>query len=317
MKKQYFISLFLTAIFFFTGCASLGIRDIPKDILEDKYTNSESEFIDINGVRVHYRDEGKGEPVLLLHGILSSLHTWDGWAEKLKSEYRVIRLDLPPFGLTGSGNFEYSRDNFIKFINDFTEALYIKEYNVAGNSLGGFFAWNLALSYPEKVKKLIVIDPAGYPQDTPLPVKLMASPFIGKISTFMTPEFMVRKNLKDTYGQPEKIDNQTIERYHELMLREGNREGARKLFMFIENMSTFSSYSWAISEIKQPTMIMWGGRDTWIPTEEMTRNWKRDLPDAELVIFENAGHIPMEEIPGETVITAIKFLSEVQKKRND
>lgn len=317
MKKQYFISLFLMAIFFFTGCASLGIRDIPKDILEDKYTNSESEFIDINGVRVHYRDEGKGEPVLLLHGILSSLHTWDGWAEKLKSEYRVIRLDLPPFGLTGSGNFEYSRDNFIKFINDFTEALYIKEYNVAGNSLGGFFAWNLALSYPEKVKKLIVIDPAGYPQDTPLPVKLMASPFIGKISTFMTPEFMVRKNLKDTYGQPEKIDNQTIERYHDLMLREGNREGARKLFMFIENMSTFSSYSWAISEIKQPTMIMWGGRDTWIPTEEMTRNWKRDLPDAELVIFENAGHIPMEEIPGETVITAIKFLSEVQKKRND
>lgn len=300
-------ALFSLLFLVLQGCSSLGIISRSPVDLEAKYANTESKFLEIDGTRVHYRDEGKGEPLLLLHGILASLHTWDGWAEKLKSRYRIIRLDIPPFGLTGQPGFAYTNENYLKFINDFTDALGIKKYHVAGSSLGGYFAWKMALAYPEKVDRLILLDPAAYPQDPPFPIKAFTMPVIGKVSTWITPKFIVAHNVRSTYGEPEKVTDETIDKYHELILRDGNREGIRGFFQFVQEMN--GKMPIEISEIKQPTLIMWGGRDAWIPTEEMTSNWKRDLPSAKLIIYEKAGHIPMEEIPDETAADADAFLS--------
>lgn len=289
------------------GCTTLGMKSIAPSELEAKYTNPDSRFIDIKGTRVHYRDEGQGEPLILLHGIFASLHTWDGWAERLKSRYRVIRLDLPPFGLTGPASFAYKKEDYLEFINDFTDALGIKKYNLAGNSLGGYFAWNIALAYPEKVEKLILIDAAAYPQDPPFPIKIFAMPVIGKIPTWITPRFMVAHNVESTYGDSEKVTEKTVDRYHELALRDGNREAIRSLFQYVDEMKDLMPLE--ISEIRQPTLIMWGEKDVWIPTEEMIRNWKRDLPEAKVIIYEGAGHIPMEEIPDVTAKDADDFIS--------
>jgi pimeloyl-ACP methyl ester carboxylesterase len=304
---RWFYTLVILSMLILQGCSSLGMKNIAPAELEARYANTESKFVEINGTRVHYRDEGQGEPLVLLHGILASLQTWDGWTEKLKSQYRVIRLDIPPFGLTGKPAFSYSRENYLKFINDFTEALGIKKYNLAGNSLGGYFAWNMALAYPDKVERLILLDPAAYPQDPPFPIKAFTMPVIGKISTWVTPRFIVANNVRCTYGEPEKVTDETINQYHELLLREGNREAIREFFQFVQEMN--GRMPLEISEIKQPTLIMWGGRDVWIPTEEMTANWKRDLPSAKLIIYDKAGHIPMEEIPAETAMDAADFLS--------
>jgi len=76
--------------------------EIPsKQSLEEKYVLSDSKFVELRGNRVHYTDEGQGETVILLHGTASSLHTWNPWAQTLKQQYRVVRLDLTGSGLTG------------------------------------------------------------------------------------------------------------------------------------------------------------------------------------------------------------------------
>ena len=99
--------------------------------------------MDIDGLMVHYRDEGKGPPVLLVHGTFSSLHTFDAWTRILRDSYRVIRLDLPGFGLTGptpNGKYEisYYLDLFVQFLKN----LHIEKCHIAGSSLGGWLgAW--------------------------------------------------------------------------------------------------------------------------------------------------------------------------------
>ncbi len=99
VNKTLFVLLVVAAII-------LGhIRiDIPVETLAQEFANEQSRFIEVDGLNVHYRDEGEGEPLVLLHGWSASLHTWDVWTEKLKRDFRVIRLDLPAFGLTGAGH---------------------------------------------------------------------------------------------------------------------------------------------------------------------------------------------------------------------
>ena len=144
------------------GCISLGLTDIPVKELKEKYAPPPSKFIDIDGLEVHYRDEGKGTNLVLLHGIFDNLHTWQGWVDELDTQYRIIRMDLPGWSITGPPNFEYNLENNIIFLNKFLKKLGIKKFHLAGNSLGGYLAWNYALKYPEQVKKLILLDPVAY-----------------------------------------------------------------------------------------------------------------------------------------------------------
>ena len=120
--------------------------------LKEKYTYKSSGFIPVDGLDIHYCDEGEGEVVLLIHGTFSSLHSFDDWTEILKKRYRVIRLDLPGFGLTGPHpDHLYSIENYIDFIDKFLTSLNIKSCSVAGNSLGGWLSWEFSLKYTTTV----------------------------------------------------------------------------------------------------------------------------------------------------------------------
>jgi len=113
-----------------------------QDALLEKYTNSHSKFVSLDGNRVHYRDEGQGEVIVLLHGTASSLHTWDEWVQGLSKEYRVIRMDLPGFGLTGPDQENrYEVDDDVAFLNNFLAKLGLNSVHLAGSSLGGRIAW--------------------------------------------------------------------------------------------------------------------------------------------------------------------------------
>jgi pimeloyl-ACP methyl ester carboxylesterase len=127
--------------------------DIPVEELKLEYANEQSEFMELNGLSVHYRDEGEGMPVVLVHGTAASLHTWDDWTNTLKEHYRVIRMDIPAFGLTGPDpKGDYSIDGYVGFLAQFLDQLHIDSMYLAGNSLGGNIAWNFASEHPDKVK---------------------------------------------------------------------------------------------------------------------------------------------------------------------
>ncbi len=282
--------------------------DVPAEDIEKKYANAESRFIDIDGLRVHYRDEGSGMPVVLLHGTAASLHTWEGWTEELKSDYRVIRMDLPAFGLTGPNKAQdYSSPAYTKFLDAFLTALNIDSCYLAGNSLGGRIAWEYCWRYPGKVRKLILVDAAGYrlPGDPEpsLGFRLARMPLLNHIVRYFTPRSLMEKSLREVYGDDEKVTTELIDRYYDMMRREGNRDAfiARARHDFTDNTAKLST-------IDIPTLLLWGDGDIWIPLTHAEK-FRKDLPNATLVVYKGAGHIPMEELPEQTVADAKIFLA--------
>jgi pimeloyl-ACP methyl ester carboxylesterase len=141
--------------------------DIPVNQLKEKYAVPPSQFVALGGMNVHFRDEGPAAdtiPIVLLHGTSSSLLTWDACTKEWSKEHRVIRMDLPGFGLTGPNpEQDYSIQNYVAFVNSFLQERNVTQCYLAGNSLGGLIAFHFAATYPDKVKKIILIDPAGYP----------------------------------------------------------------------------------------------------------------------------------------------------------
>ncbi len=275
--------------------------DIPFNELVKKYTNKESKLIEVDGQKVHYRQEGEGPHLLLLHGTASSLHTWDGWVEELKNHFTITRLDLPAFGLTGAhpdGN--YSIDFYTSFLNEFVNQLDLDSLHVAGNSLGGGIAWSYALSHPEKVSKLVLIDASGYPSgEIPFVFKLARNDLTADLLKSITPRSFVEKNIQDVYYNDSKINDLLIDRYYELTLAPGNRQA------FIDRARINMGYNHKrLSEIKAPTLILWGKYDEWVPLENAYK-FNNNIEGSELVILES-GHVPMEENP---VITATRVKS--------
>jgi len=291
-----------------------GHRDIPIDELKAKYTNEASSFISVDGMDVHFRDEGDQAdsiPIVLLHGTGSSLHTFDAWASSLKKSNRVVRMDLPAYGLTGPfPDRNYSMAHYADFLKDFLTALEIKQCVLAGNSLGGEIAWKFTLEQPEMVKKLILIDAAGYPyssKSVPIAFKLAETPMLNKLLTFITPRFLVRASLENVYFDKSKITDSLVERYFELTLRKGNRQAFVDRFKVSADASAHNK----IKYIQQPTLILWGAKDYLIPIESAYQ-FHENLPNDTLVILDDTGHTPMEESPLESLVPVLDFLKNSQ-----
>jgi pimeloyl-ACP methyl ester carboxylesterase len=277
--------------------------------LKAKYANTESEFMDLEGMPVHYRDEGNPAdsiPLILIHGTGSNLHTWDGWTETIKGSHRIIRFDLPAYGLTGPNkNHDYSAQNYTEFLHQFLVKLGVNQCYMAGNSLGGLIAWEYALKYPQEIKKLILIDAAGYPMDvanTALVFKLAKTPILNQIFTKITPKAIVKKSLLDVYGDPTKVTDQLVEQYHDMACRVGNRDA----FISRTNLKFNNDYL-QISKIKAPTLLLWGDQDRWIKIENAYK-FQKDLQNDTLIVYKGIGHVPMEEHPIESAKDVLKFL---------
>ncbi len=165
---------FLKWLFILLVVAIIGLGiwsyapDIEPSELQAQYGGPPSRFIELpNGQSVHIRDEGPRDApaILLIHGSNASLHTWQGWADDLKRDYRVVRYDQPGHGLTGAQiNRDYSTEAFRDTGAEVMNALGINRYVVAGNSMGGWVAWNIALKYPQRVAGLALVDASARPR---------------------------------------------------------------------------------------------------------------------------------------------------------
>lgn len=287
-----------------------GYRDIPIHDLTAKYGKSPSEFIKIDGVNVHFRDEGYSTdsiPIVLIHGTGSSLHTFNGWTAKLKQKHRIIRMDLPAYGLTGAfPSRDYSMKNYVLFVKRFLKALDIPKCVLGGNSLGGGIAWNFAVDYPEMVDKLILIDASGYPTEAksvPLAFKIAQTPIINTLFTLITPRFIAKKSVENVYADKSKVSEALVDRYFQLTLRKGNRQAFIDKLTAHKNPSRYQK----IKCLKQKTLVLWGEKDELIPSEAAYK-FDADLPNSTVVILEGLGHVPMEENPTKSLAPVISFL---------
>ena len=303
MYKAHILIYLLLALVV-AGCGSGD--DISIEYLNDTYADENSNFLEVEGATIHYKDEGNGTPLVLLHGIGSSLHTWDGWTSELGKDFRIIRLDLPGFGLTGADSTgSYTMERYIRVLHKFLGELSVDEYFLAGNSLGGWLAWEYALDHPEGIKKLILIDAAGFitPDNPPKPLRL--SQKFKKMTTKGAPKFAVRKFLKQAYGDKSKVTDELVNRYYELNNRPGNGTAFYKIAT-----ADYDPRSTQLPEIQIPTLIMWGEEDKkWIDVSHAYL-FEELLPNDQVIIYEGLGHIPMEEDPVKTAQDARQFLNQ-------
>src|SRR5512137_3047131 len=130
------------------------VPDQPVSALQARWAPPPSQFIAVRGMQVHVRDEGPRDdpvPIILLHGTGASLHTWDGWTRELARERRVIRFDLPGFGLTGpSPDGVYTVESYVDTVLAVADKLGVQRFVLAGNSLGGYVAWATAVLHPPR-----------------------------------------------------------------------------------------------------------------------------------------------------------------------
>lgn len=286
--------------------------DRPLAELKPQWAPPPSQFIDVAGLSVHIRDEGPrddAQPIVLIHGTGASLHTWQAWADALKGTRRVIRMDLPGFGLTGpNASGDYSDAAYVRFLLALLDRLGIQQCVLAGNSLGGEIAWQVAAAAPQRVAKLVLVDAAGYAftsDSVPLGFRLARTPVLNKLMEFTLTRALVAGSVRNVYGNPEKVTPELIDRYMALTLREGNRRALVQRFAQLDNGAAAPK----IKSLRQPTLIIWGGRDRLIPLR-YAEQFNSDIIHSQLQIFKQLGHVPQEEDGPATVAVLQRFLSE-------
>lgn len=284
--------------------------DRPVETLTARWAPPPSTFIDVRGLKAHVRDEGPRDdpaPLVLIHGTSASLHTWEGWVNAFKGERRVITMDLPGFGLTGPNAMDdYRTATYVGFVIDLLDTLAVKKCVLAGNSLGGEIAWQVAVSSPGRVERLILVDSAGYPlqsQSVPIGFRIARTPGLNRIMEFTLPRSLVASSVRNVYGDAARVTPELIDRYEALTLRSGNRHALVRRF----EQSDFGADAARIATIRQPTLILWGGRDRLIPVDN-ARRFAHDIAGSRLVIFDDLGHVPQEEDASRTAAAVRVFL---------
>jgi pimeloyl-ACP methyl ester carboxylesterase len=303
------------------GAAWVFEGDLSAAQVDARYTSAASQFLALpNGARVHFRDEGQpdGPPVVLVHGSNASLQTWEPWVARLGDTWRIVTLDLPGHGLTGRvPDDDYSMAAYVATVGAVADHLGIGQFVLGGNSMGGGVAWRFALVHPERVSALILVDAvgpwswreqAGPPgaQESPLAFRVLRQEWFRGIARYIDPEVLIRFGLRASFHDPAKVDDAMVERYYAMAMREGSR--AATLIRFGNLRAESAQAEPDLSALRQPVLVLWGEHDRLIPVA-VGQRLTAALPDATLVVYADAGHLPMEEVPDRSAGDVRAFLT--------
>jgi pimeloyl-ACP methyl ester carboxylesterase len=280
--------------------------DRPRAALEAAYLRAPDDLVEIAGVQLHLRDVGprEGPAIVLLHGIGSSLHTFDAWAERLAINHRVIRYDLPGAGLSGPDPQEdYSDDRSVALLLAVLDHLGVARATLAGNSIGGRLAWRFAAAHPDRVERLVLIAPDGFASPGFDYDKPPAVPFVLEAMRLFLPKWALRPSIVAAYANPAALTDAVLERYHALLLAPGNR----KAMLDRMRQTVLVPPEPYLRDIEVPVLLLWGEKDAMIPVGN-TQDYLAALPDARLVVLPDVGHVPQEEAPEASLAPVLDFL---------
>ncbi len=307
------------------GLAFLSLRtpDTNRAEMIAKYGGQAATFAEgAGGMRVHWRDEGCRDcpAIVFLHGSNASLHVFEPMIRELAGEYRIITYDQPGHGLTGPHpRDDYSAAGMFEALNAVANAARLDRFYLGGNSMGGWVSWRYALAYPDRVEGLILIDAAGAPlregESAPplnLGFRLLRNPMLRPLISQITPRSLVEKSLQDTVYDPAIVDDRMVDRYWELLRFPGNRRASAVRALSDREPEYFDR----ITEIAAPALLLWGAEDKLIYASAATTFAER-MPNAQIVVLENVGHLPMEEAPAASANAVRRFLEGFQPEAVD
>ena len=278
--------------------------DKPRAVLEAAYPG---DYRSVDGVRLRLRDTGTRDApaVILLHGFGASLDTWEPWAQTLSERFRVIRFDLPGFGLTGpdpTGDYSDARD--MRILTGLMDQLGIDRASLIGNSLGGRIVWNFAALNPDRVTRLVLVSPDGFASPGFQYDRVSETPLMMQALPYVAPRGLLKANLAPAYANKEALSEATLTRYRDMMLAPGVRPAilARMGQVILRDPAP------TLAGIQTPTLLLWGEKDAMIPISNAA-DYLRYMPHARLVSLPNLGHVPFEEDPAKSIAPVEDFLS--------
>ena len=292
----------------------LWAPDLTLSELKHRYGADSLQTVQVDGLTIHYQDNGpRDAPVLvLLHGFGSSLQTWDVWAAKLELNYRVIRLDLPGFGLTGpSPLHDYSEANDLATLTHFVDKLGVSSFSVIGHSMGGKMAWGLAAAKPDRVKALVLMAPDGFAQAKDIGTKPYAMPSIMGVIKFSLPKILVRKSIEPAFYDATALSDRLVDRYYDML----RAPGVRAAILERANQTIYTDPVPRLKQITAPTLLVWGEQDQMIPSSN-AQSYAEVLANSKTVLLPKLGHLAQEEQPEMALGHVVEFLNSTLKRPN-
>ena len=226
--------------------------DKSRSTLEAAYAG---DYRTVDGVRLRLRDTGPSDApaVIMLHGFGASLDTWEPWAKALSAHYRVIRFDIPGFGLTGADpSGDYSDEREMNILVGLMDQLGVDRAAIVGNSLGGRIAWKFAANQPDRVTRLVLVSPDGfaspgfeYDKSPKVPLMMQALPYVA-------PRGMLRSNLAAAYAHPQALNDATLTRYRDMILA----PGVRRAMLARMGQTILRDPGPTLTRIEAPTLLL-------------------------------------------------------------
>jgi len=306
MKFLVIVACCLVVLLVLAG-AFLYTPDESRPALEAKYHLSPDDYVDLDGIKLFVVDSGPRDApcVVMLHGFGSSLQTFDAWAAALSAQYRVIRLDLPGFGMTGADpTGDYSDARTMKLLVGLLDKLHVAKASFIGNSMGGRFAWEFAADEPDRVEKLILISPDGFASPGFEYGRAPAVPLMLRALPYAMPKSMLKQTLAPAFADPKRLSDAEVTRYYDFM----RAPGVRQAVIDRTAQTVLQDPVPLLRKIKAPTLLLWGEKDAMIPIAN-SADYLAAIPTAKLVKLPDLGHVPQEEQPGPTLEIVSKFLA--------
>jgi pimeloyl-ACP methyl ester carboxylesterase len=289
---------------------------------ESDLADPESRFAEIDGLTVHYKEMGQGEPVfILLHGFGASEFTWREVIEPLSRQGRVIVYDRPAFGLTErlmpgawTGTNPYSVQGNIELLDGLMDELGVEKAVLVGNSAGGDLAAAYALEHPDRVQGLVLVDPAvASGRGSGIPswiLPLLKTPQLRNIGPLLVRSIagdLGNETIRLAWHDPSLIGQHVYDGYRRPFMA-NNWDKALYEFTIADNPVNYSD---RLGELAMPVLIVTGDDDRIVPTESSIQ-LSKEIPGAHLVVFNACGHVPQEECPDQFMDALQDFLGEVK-----
>lgn len=282
--------------------------DKTEQVLLQSYSRPGTARLMVQQQPVFVQDSGLREApaILLLHGFGASLQAWDDWAPALEKNLRVLRIDIPGFGLSGPAvNQDYSDAADVARVIAVMDQLGVQQVIVAGHSMGGRIAWNLAAAHPERVSKLVLISPDGFPDPNAKSDKTYEVPALLGLLPYSLPQWALRMGgVAPAFADDSQLTPQMMQRYHDMMLAPGVRTALLERMRQTRNSDPVVR----LQSIKAPTLLIWGEKDAFIPVSN-AQDYLKAMPQAKLVTLPGVGHVLHEEAPQASVQAVLGFLS--------
>ena len=301
------------------------IPPLPEGLDEESLAWPDSQFIEINGLKVHYQRYGNGNPaMILLHGFGASTFSWREVIKPLGAHGTAIAFDRPGFGLTErplpqtwEGKNPYTLDFQADLVIGLMDALDIPRAFLIGNSAGGTVAFYTALKYPQRVEGLVLVDAAIYRGGgAPAWIRpLLDTPQMNRLGPWFVRSLAGEQGLaflRSAWHDPSKITDEIIAGYR----KPRQTKNWDRALWELTKASQASDLAKHLSEVSHPVLVITGDDDRIVPTEESIR-LAQELPNARLVVIPNCGHVPQEECPAEFLHAVLPFVISEERNTKD